>query len=87
MRREVLGETYNFKELESMLGDRMILNPAFYRIKSEDGLIGLMSVFSENFSSAYQSGDGVIFYEDGEQHSADPYDKFDLLSVIPIKEL
>lgn len=81
---EVVGKIYSFSDLEIMLNDRG--SKDFFRVKNvQYGLIALMCTFLQNFSTLYKSGDAVLFYEDGEQHSADTHDEFILLEIIPIK--
>jgi hypothetical protein len=45
----------------------------------------MMWLFQENFSKEYESGDGVLFYEDGDSTSANPGDEFELIEIINIK--
>lgn len=79
-----LNKIYQFQELEKLLSDESYT--VAFRVKEmRYDLYALMLGFSGNFSDAYQSGDGVLFYEDGETHSADPTDEFTLLEIITIK--
>ena len=78
------GQTYQFKDLEKLLFFRWDEGICL-RVKNIlHRNYAIMHVFTENFSSAYQSGDGVLFYDDGETHSANPDDEFVIVKIIKI---
>lgn len=71
-----LGKQYTFKDLEEYLfqHENRALFLKLYDIQNKQKAI--MHVFFENFSGVWKSGDGVLFYDDGETHSADSGDMF-----------
>lgn len=81
-----IGKTYTFAQLEKLISADEIDDPKFYRVLNEQfKSTAMMTVFMENFSQTWQSGDGVLFYDDSEVHSSDPGELFTLLEIIPIK--
>lgn len=79
-----LGKIYRFDFLEKLLShyDSKFL----IRLRNiEYNSYCMMWLFQENFSREYQSGDGVLFYEDGDSTSANPGDEFEMIEIINIK--
>lgn len=74
------GELYSFTKLQEFLidSDRNI-----YLIveNTEMSQTAVMHVFMENFCGDWRSGDGVLFYADGETHSANEDDLFRLVEI------
>lgn len=84
--KAIIGKKYTFSQLEKLISIDEIDDPKFYRVLNDQyQSFAMMTVFMENFSQTWQSGDGVLFYDDSEVHSADPGDIFILLEIIPIK--
>lgn len=75
----IIGNQYSFEGLEKEISDADYI--AVKILNLEYNLIGIMHIFSENFSKNYLSGEGVIFYQDGETHSANPWDQFKVLEI------
>lgn len=79
------GKSYTFKQLEDFLkksdrGKSLIVESASFGDKA------MMHIFGGNFCGDWLSGDGVLFYEDGEVHSANPDDGFLLLDIIDLRK-
>lgn len=80
-----LGRQYSFKELEYLLNNQHHTKYSFFKVYNvENKSYALMTVFRENFSQSYLSGDGVLFYDNGETHSSDEHDVFTLIDFIKI---
>jgi hypothetical protein len=80
-----LNRSYSFTELESYLNEIEFGNRAMLRVYDKRNKeYAIMATFGDNFSDQYHSGDGVLFYSDGDTTSADNDDMFELISVIPI---
>lgn len=81
------GKIYKFYQLEASLKSTFDQNNAkFYRVRElASNAIGLMTVFQENFSEYYVSGDAVIFYHDGEVHSAETHREFEYMGTVFIR--
>lgn len=76
------GKTYTFEHLEKYLIDHEEKGMQFLKVQNvEHGNKAMMFVFFENFCGNWRSGDGVLFYDDGETHSASDYDKFKVLEI------
>lgn len=75
-------KSYTFKQLEKFLNEGINWNKCLVVKNEEQECTAVMHVFMENFSDAYQSGDGVLFYSDGETLSANDDDQFLLLDII-----
>lgn len=78
-----MGKIETFKKLEKLLGDRSG-SVALLKSKEESskGEIAIMHIFSENFSGNWLSGDGILFWEDGEVTSADDDHRFEILDIL-----
>lgn len=75
-------KTYTFKELQEFLNEWNNRNK-FLIVKNESqNCTAVMHVFMGNFCGDWLSGDGVLFYNDGEVHSAEEDDEFTLLDVV-----
>jgi hypothetical protein len=76
------GNVYTFEQLEKFLaGDD---NPpgTFALVENTKyGERAIMHVFSSNFCGDWRSGDGVLFYADGEVHSSNTSDEYELISI------
>jgi hypothetical protein len=74
--------SYTFLELQQFLnqdtGKHLIVK------NEKTGDTAVMHVFRENFCGGYVSGDGILFYADGEVHSANESDKFILIDIIKL---
>lgn len=64
------------KFLESKPGTFLVVENIEYRNER-----AVMHVFGGNFCGDWKSGDGVLFYADGEVHSAEPGDHFKVISI------
>ena len=71
-----------FKKLEKWLIKEGNENKCLIVYDMANQITAIMHVFFENFSNHYQSGDGILFYKDGETHSANPDDKFRIIRII-----
>jgi hypothetical protein len=80
MRKLTNGEIYAFYNLAKRLGKR---KPGTYAIVEnvQYGGRAIMHIFRGNFCGDWLSGDGVLFYADGEVHSANDGDEFKLISL------
>ena len=76
------SERVQFEKLEKFLVDSESNNVCLVLKDVKNQQNAIMHVFFENFSSSYLSGDGVLFYDDGEAHSAEPDDVFEILKII-----
>lgn len=79
-----IGTKYTFAQLERFLKAQLMKkgHTKFLKVYNlEVKQYAIMLVFHTNFSDAYRSGDGVLFYDDGETHSANPEDEFELLEM------
>ncbi len=75
-------KAYTFKDLQRFLNEFGNRNK-FLIVKNEThGCTAVMHVFMENFCGDWRSGDGVLFYNDGETHSAEECDKFTLIDIV-----
>jgi hypothetical protein len=78
-----INKVYKFSQLEKFLrksdGNKCLL------VKNVDqNITAIMHVFAGNFCGDWLSGDGVLFYNDGEVHSAEPDDEFELINIIKL---
>lgn len=73
---------YTFKELEEFLNESKNKNKSLIVKNESQDCTAMMHVFTENFCGAWVSGDGVLFYSDGETHSAEPTDEFLLIEIV-----
>lgn len=80
MRKLTNGETYAFYNLAKRLGQR---KPGTYALVEDKQYGGraIMHIFRVNFCGDWVSGNGVLFYADGEVHSANDGDEFKLISI------
>lgn len=79
------GKEYSFKTLEEFLNEWENRNKCL--LVEFQNQRAIMHVFGVNFSENYQSGDGILFYDDNEQHSAEPNDEFTLVRVLDLNAL
>lgn len=77
-----LLKAYTFEQLENFLREWENIDKCLLVKNEPCDCTAIMHVFQENFSDAYQSGDGVLFYRDGDTKSADADDEFTLLQII-----
>lgn len=70
---------YTFLQLEKFLSDK----PGTYLIVAsiEYPERATMHIFGNNFCGDWVSGDGVLFYANGEVHGANPSDEFKLIAI------
>jgi len=81
------GKIYGFKRLEAALREYEIGERAVFVVEDIDaGERAFMHTFSGNFCGDWRSGDGILFYESHEEHSANPNALFKLLKVIEISQ-
>lgn len=73
------GDICTFKELEEFLTEPR--NNSKYLKVERSGYVAVMHVFRENFCGDWLCGDGILFYSDGEVHSAEPDDIFLLTDI------
>lgn len=78
------NSTYSFEQLEAFLkeadrGSYLLVENLEYKHKA------VMHVFGGNFCGDWMSGDGVLFYDNGEVHSANPEDEFRLIKKLEIR--
>lgn len=77
-----IQKSYSFKQLQSYL-EKWDNRDKCLIVKNEDqDVTAIMHIFWDNFCGDWLSGDGVLFYSDGETHSADDNDMFTLISII-----
>jgi len=75
-------KSYSFKELRTFLNNWDNRNK-FLIVKNDlQGGTAVMHCFGDNFCGDWLSGDGILFYNDGEAHSAYDNDKFTLIDVV-----
>lgn len=75
-------KSYSFKELEDFLNEWKNKNKSLVIKNESQDCTAMMHVFTENFCGAWVAGDGILFYSDGETHSAEPNDEFTLIDII-----
>ncbi len=75
-------KTYTFKELEDFLNKWENKNKSLILKNESQDCTAMMHVFTENFCGEWVSGDGILFYSDGETHSAEPNDEFLLIDIV-----
>jgi len=78
------NKIYSFSELESFLRQWENQNKCFKVNNVDQKCNALMHTFQENFCGDWKAGDAILFYADGEVHSAEPRDQFLLLEIILI---
>lgn len=80
-----IGTTYTFAELEKLLGEE---SNVLLKVENlEQNCHAIMLITAENFSSSYQSGDGMLVYAGAggtEVMSANNNDEFKVLEIITI---
>src|SRR4051812_23706086 len=85
------GNKYQFHELERWLNDWDNRDKALIVTHRIPGIIpagtgfegtAIMHTFGGNFCGDWLSGDGVLFYNDTEVHSAEPDQEFTVLQII-----
>lgn len=76
------NKDYYFKELTGFLAKYENRNKCLIVKNLKDNSNAVMHVFFENFSNDYKSGDPVLFYNDGETHTAESTDLFKLLKIV-----
>jgi hypothetical protein len=76
------GKIYSFEALEKALNEFEKFGICLHVRNVKQNETAIMHVFHENFCSPWLSGDGVLFYNDGETHSAESYEEFELLKII-----
>lgn len=81
-----IGSTYTFSQLEEFLNEEKFGEYSFLRVHDiKSNQFALMGLFRSNFCGDWLSGEGVLFYDDGETHSSDSDTEFKFLAIIPIK--
>jgi len=76
------NKLYTFIELEKFLAEWENVSKFLLLKDIENNCTAVMHVFQENFSEGYQSGDGVLFYSDGDTCSADDDKEFLLIDIV-----
>ena len=76
------NKIYSFKDLEKFLNEWENRNKFLKLNNISQKCTAIMHIFSENFCGDWLSGDGILFYSDGEVHSANPDDEFLLIEVV-----
>lgn len=76
------GKTYKFHELEDYLYHSDRANQTLIVANAVTNEQAIMHVFFGNFSKDWQAGDAVLFYNNGETHSANRNEHFILVSII-----
>lgn len=79
-----IGESYTFESLEKFLFQYENENKFLKLYDPTNKQKAIMHVFFQNFCGNWRSGDGVLFYDDGETHSADSGDLFEVLEIMSI---
>lgn len=76
--------TYTFEQLEGFMNKS---DPGTYLLveNMEFKQKAVMHIFGGNFCGDWLSGDGVLFYDNGEVHSSNPDDEFRLIKIMEIK--
>jgi hypothetical protein len=75
-----VGQSYAFEELEKFLASK---SGVYLMVENQDDKsTAIMHVFGGNFCGDWLSGDGILFYNNGEQHSAEPHDEFKVLKIV-----
>ena len=77
-----LGKPHTFEDLEKYLFQHENRAKFLKLYDSQNKQNAIMHVFFENFCSDWKSGDGILFYDDGETHSADSEDLFVVKEII-----
>lgn len=81
----VIGQVYTFKQLENILNGTEYGYTTFLRVFDvRNKQYAMMVVCGESLSDAYRSGDGILFYSDGEQHSSNNHDEYKVMEIVPI---
>lgn len=79
-----IGFTYTFKQLQDYLLKDDNQNVSIIVKNKEYNENAMMHVFRGNFCGDWLAGDGILFYSDGETHSANDEDEFILINIINI---
>jgi hypothetical protein len=82
MTKLVKEQTYNFSHLETFLNEWENRNKLLIVKDKANNATAVMHIFLENFCGDWKSGDGILFYSDGEAHSAESYDEFLLIDIV-----
>lgn len=86
-----IGKQYQFHRLESWLNEWENRNKALIVTHKIPGITpagtgfdgtAIMHTFGGNFCGDWLSGDGVLFYNDNEAHSAEPDQEFTVVQII-----
>lgn len=77
-----LLKAYTFEELEKFLVDWDNIDKCLIVKNEPCNITAIMHVCQESVSASYRSGDGILFYRDGDIKSADDDDEFTLLQII-----
>lgn len=80
----VLSETYSFEQLEKALFEQEDRNVYLKVFNTEVKQFGIMHVLYCHFADQWLEGNGIIFYDDGEVHSANSYDEFKVVAILQI---
>lgn len=76
------GALYEFKQLEEYLNSDDSPPGTFLLVENVDMKErAIMHVFMENFCGPWLSSHAILFYSDGEAHSANDYDEFRFISL------
>lgn len=77
-----IGKSYSFEDLEKYLFQYKNRKKFLKLFDLRDKQKAIMHVFFANFYGDWKSGDGVLFYDDCEVHSADSDDMFKVVEVM-----
>lgn len=78
------NKVYTFNELEEFLNEWENVSKCLIVKNNELNQNAFMHVFGENFSEGYQSGDGILFYNDGDACSADHDTEFTVIDIVTL---
>lgn len=79
------GKKYTFKRLEKFLNKWENRNKCL--LVELQNQRAIMHVFGGNFCGDWKSGDGILFYDDNEQHSAEPEEGFILVKILDLNAI
>ena len=79
-----IGDTKTFEQLEKYLNQWENRGKCIVVHDIEDNSFAFMHTFGGKFCGDWRSGDGILFYDNNEQHSALPEREFKILNILSL---
>ncbi len=80
----VKSNTYEFQELAKYLSQDGKENEYLKLYDAGNNCFAIMHVLGTGLCEKWQIGDGILFYDDGETHSANDYDTFKVVAILKV---